>query len=88
MKPARLILGTIVVLLFALFVWPSRWKYEQIQIAGPSTVLIRIDRLNGEVWTMERGLGWVHQQSLGSSPLSALVDRLIQEDQEEQARKR
>lgn len=96
MKPARLIVGTIAVLLFALFCWPTRWRYEQLKVAsersghierGPGSVLVRIDRVNGEVWTMTPGIGWVHQ-SHDPSPLSSLVDQLIQEDHEEQARKR
>lgn len=90
MKRGSVAIGVVAILLFAALVWPSRWRYEHVKVSaqragqferGPGELMIRIDRLSGEVYTMVPGMGWVHQGSLGASPLSATVERLMQEDE-------
>ena len=45
------------VLLFAVFVWPSRWRYDHITV-DKDTYLVRIARLTGHADILVPELGW------------------------------
>jgi len=42
---------------FALFVWPSRWRYDRMTV-GDDTYPVRIDRFNGHADILLPGDGW------------------------------
>lgn len=53
---------TVVVLLLALlalFVWPTRFRYETLKL-GDNSFRIRVDRLSDKTWRLTRS-GWVPQ---------------------------
>ena len=42
---------------FALFVWPTRWRYDHMTV-GPDTYPVRIDRISGHADVLLPGDGW------------------------------
>lgn len=57
---ARIARALIVVVLlgsFALFVWPTRWRYDHMTIDA-DTYPVRIDRLTGHADLLLTGDGW------------------------------
>lgn len=45
-------------LVYAVFVWPGRWRYETVQRYGVER-LMRVDRISGEAEELYPELGWV-----------------------------
>jgi hypothetical protein len=45
------------VVLFALFVWPTQWRYDHLTVDG-DTYPVRIHRLTGHAWVLLPGDGW------------------------------
>jgi len=46
------------VVLFAVYVWPGRYRYDHVSVEG-STYPVRIDRLNGDADMLVPDEGWV-----------------------------
>ena len=58
---ARRALGVVLLLLllaFALWVWPTRWRYEHMTVDG-DFVPVRIDRISGNADMLLPDHGWV-----------------------------
>ncbi len=58
-------LWILLLLLFAAFVWPTRWRYDHMTMDG-NIVPVRMDRFSGEVDMLVPDEGWV--------PVEAPVD--------------
>lgn len=52
-----LLLVLVVALAFAVFVWPSRWRYDHITVQQ-DRYLVRIERLTGRTEILVPELGW------------------------------
>jgi hypothetical protein len=48
----------IVMLVFAAYVWPTRWRYDHMSLEG-NIVLVRMDRFSGEADMLLPDEGWV-----------------------------
>lgn len=59
------VLWAAVLLLFALYVWPTRWRYDHMTVDG-NIVLVRMDRFSGDADMLMPDDGWV--------PVAAPVD--------------
>ena len=59
------LLITVAVLAFALFVWPTRWRYDHMTVEG-NIVVVRIDRMRGTADMLVPDDGWV--------PVAAPID--------------
>lgn len=59
------LLAAVVVLAFALFVWPTRWRYDHMTVEG-NIVVVRINRMSGAADMLVPDDGWV--------PVEAPVD--------------
>lgn len=46
------------VMIFAVFVWPSRYSYREIQRYG-EPVLVRVDRFSGQAEWLSARMGWL-----------------------------
>jgi hypothetical protein len=53
----RPLIGVILLTGFALFVWPTRWRYDHMTV-GQDTYPVRIDRLSGHADILLPGDGW------------------------------
>ena len=51
----------LVLLVFASFVWPSRWRYDHISVDGDS-YLVRINRFSGHADILVPETGWVRSE--------------------------
>lgn len=58
-------LGLLLVMLFALFVWPTRWRYDHMTMDG-NIVPVRMDRFSGAADVLVPDEGWM--------PVEAPVD--------------
>lgn len=58
-------LWLLVVLAFAVYVWPTRWRYDHMTVDG-NIVLVRMDRFSGDADMLVPDEGWV--------PVEAPVD--------------
>lgn len=47
-----------VLLLFALYVWPTRWHYDHMTVDG-NIVLVRLDRFSGAADMLVPDEGWM-----------------------------
>ena len=54
----KALLWLFVVLLFAAFVWPTRWRYDHMTVDG-DIVPVRMDRFTDEADMLLPGEGWV-----------------------------
>ncbi len=65
------------VLVAAVLVWPSRYRYDQVQ-SGQGTVLVRTDRVAGDVQRLNPKVGWVPTaapaSTLAATPCDAYQD--------------
>ena len=52
------LLITVAVLAFALFVWPTRWRYDHMTVEG-NIVVVRINRVSGTADMLVPDDGWV-----------------------------
>ena len=52
------LLWLLVVLVFAVYVWPTRWRYDHMTLDG-NIVLVRMDRFSGEAEMLLPDEGWV-----------------------------
>lgn len=59
------LLWLLVALVFAMYVWPTRWRYDHMTLDG-NIVLVRMDRFSGESDMLLPDEGWV--------PVEAPVD--------------
>lgn len=59
------ILWVCLLLLFALYVWPTRWHYDHMTVDG-NIVLVRMDRFSGAADMLVPDEGWM--------PVEAPVD--------------
>ena len=71
----RVILAVVVLsllVLFAAFVWPTRYRYDHMTVDG-DVVPVRIDRVNGDADMLLPDQGWVPAESTGddSGPTKA-----------------
>jgi len=71
-KIARALVALVLLGSFALFVWPTRWRYDHMTVDG-DTYPVRIDRLTGHADVLLPGDGWtpdeeVTDQSQDSAP--------------------
>jgi hypothetical protein len=48
--------------MFALFVWPSRYRYDHSSAYDGSPILVRIDRLTGSAEYFCPSHGWVNPE--------------------------
>jgi len=48
----------IVLLVFAVYVWPTRWRYDHMTLEG-NIVLVRVDRFSGDADMLLPDEGWV-----------------------------
>ena len=48
----------LVMLVFAVYVWPTRWRYDHMTLEG-NIVLVRVDRFSGEADMLLPDEGWV-----------------------------
>ena len=46
-------------ILFALTVWPTRYRYDHTSAFGNHNVLTKIDRINGETYLLNPQSGWL-----------------------------
>lgn len=53
----RATIALLVVAAFALFVWPTRWRYDHMTIDG-DTYPVRIHRISGHADVLLPGDGW------------------------------
>ena len=53
-----LLLLFLISLVFAAFVWPSRWRYDHISVDGDS-YLVRINRFTGHADILVPETGWI-----------------------------
>ncbi len=53
--------------LFAVFVWPTRYRYDHYSVSGLGSFPIRIDRITGEA-EMLRGGGWLKLGGASATP--------------------
>lgn len=54
---ARVLIVLVVLGAFALFVWPTRWRYDHMTVDG-DTYPVRLDRLTGHADVLLPGDGW------------------------------
>ncbi len=52
----------VVLLLFAVYVWPTRWRYDHMTVEG-NIVLVRMDRFSGDADMLVPDDGWVPVQA-------------------------
>lgn len=57
MRRLTLLILVILALAFAVFVWPSRWRYDHITVQQDS-YLVRTERLTGRTEILVPELGW------------------------------
>lgn len=55
-------IGLFVLLLFAVYVWPTRWRYDHMTVEG-NIVLVRMDRFSGDADMLVPDDGWVPVQA-------------------------
>jgi hypothetical protein len=48
----------IVLVVFAVYVWPTRWRYDHMTLEG-NIVLVRMDRFSGDADMLLPDEGWV-----------------------------
>jgi hypothetical protein len=61
-KPLRLLIAiaiTAIVASFAVYVWPTRYRYDHMSLDGRSDYLVRIDRFSGTAEFLYPGTGWM-----------------------------
>jgi hypothetical protein len=63
-----------IVLAFALYVWPGRYRYDHLSVEG-STYPVRIDRLNGNADMLVPDEGWVPVEGDADSSGTTKDDR-------------
>ncbi len=56
------LVASVLVLAFALFVWPTRWRYDHMTVDG-NIVLVRVDRISGDADMLVPDDGWVPVES-------------------------
>ena len=54
----KALLWLLVMLVFAVYVWPTRWRYDHMTLEG-NIVLVRVDRFSGEADMLLPDEGWV-----------------------------
>ncbi len=87
MKKALVVLGLSVSVVFALFVWPTRWRYDQV---FQGRLPIRTDRFTGKVqrFDINRGWTWIESNSsTGVDSMNESVDVLARSLQETNGKK-
>jgi hypothetical protein len=62
----RPVLGALLLFAFALYVWPTRWRYDHMTVDG-NIVPIRVDRFSGEADMLLPDDGWVPVRSAADS---------------------
>jgi len=67
----RAVLGVLLLLAFAVYVWPTRWRYDHMTVDG-NIVPIRVDRFSGEADMLLPDDGWVPVRSPADSSDAAL----------------
>ncbi len=55
-------IAAFVLLLFAVYVWPTRWHYDHMTVEG-NIVLLRMDRFSGDADMLVPDDGWVPVQA-------------------------
>jgi hypothetical protein len=53
----RVLFVTALLAAFAMFVWPTRWRYDHMTV-GDDTYPVRIDRISGHADILLPGEGW------------------------------
>lgn len=62
MRNFWLLILLIVALLFAVFVWPTRWRYDHVSLGEGTRLPVRVDRLTGITWVLSvagQERGWI-----------------------------
>jgi hypothetical protein len=54
----KALLWLLVMLVFSVYVWPTRWRYDHMTLEG-NIVLVRVDRFSGEADMLLPDEGWV-----------------------------
>jgi hypothetical protein len=71
MRTIRRLLFLALLAAFALFVWPTRFRYDHMTVDG-NLVPVRIDRVNGDSDMLVPDQGWVpvegQAEGLGTTP--------------------
>ena len=53
----RALIALLLLVAFALFVWPTRWRYDHMTV-GQDSYPVRIDRISGHADILLPGDGW------------------------------
>ena len=53
----RFLVALALLVVFALFVWPTQWRYDHMTVDG-DTYPVRIHRFTGRAWVLLPGDGW------------------------------
>jgi len=67
----RTALGLLLLLAFATYVWPTRWRHDHMTVDG-NIVPVRVDRFSGEADMLLPDDGWVPVRSPVDSSGAAL----------------
>jgi len=67
----RTALGLLLLLAFAVYVWPTRWRHDHMTVDG-NIVPVRVDRFSGEADMLLPDDGWVPVRSSVDSSGAAL----------------
>lgn len=70
MKVVAVVAAAALAALVAVFVWPTRYRYEQAT-HGQSSVLLRIDRFSGQTQMFHPTAGWVRRGAPKAAPTAA-----------------
>jgi hypothetical protein len=54
----KALLWLIVLVVFVVYVWPTRWRYDHMTLEG-NIVLVRVDRFSGDADMLLPDEGWV-----------------------------
>ena len=60
-------MALVVLVLLAVFVWPTRYRYESLK-SGERTITMRTDRFSDKTWMLLPG-GWIQQSKPTSKPM-------------------
>ena len=67
----RMLLAIALLVAFAAFVWPTRWRYDHMTVDG-NIVPIRMDRFSGETDMLVPDEGWVPVEAPSDSSGGAM----------------
>jgi len=74
------IICTAILALFAIFVWPTRYRYEHTSFLTPNLqLLIRIDRFTDEVNYIDPSEGW--KSIKGQTKADKALNELLEKDE-------